>query len=160
MNRKVVLWIVTGCGILCLGMILFVIVLGGSFLKWVTQTPEDIEVDVIVPAAVSLDDEFILRVEITNLADVEQTLDSIDIDVSYLDGVIVDGTEPAYVDFTEIADAFHTYEFQSPIPAGSKLDIRFYFTAIRVGDGSGEISVCINSFVNCTSRLIRTIIEE
>jgi hypothetical protein len=160
MNRKFVLWTVAGCGILCLGTVLFVIFLGGSFLKWATQAPENIEVEVIVPAEVSLDEGFILLVEITNLADEEQTLDSIDIDLSYLDGLSVDKTEPEYASMMEASSAFSTYDFQTPIPASRKVEILFYLTANRVGDHSGEISVCINWFANCTHRSIHTVVEE
>jgi len=160
MNRKFVLWTVTGCGILCLGTILFVILMGGSLLKWVAQDPENIEIDVIVPASVSLDEELILLVEITNLAEEDQTLDSIDIDLSYLDGFSVDGTEPEFADMMEASNAFSTYDFQTPIPAGGQLEIRYYMTAILVGERSGEIQVCVNWFANCANRSIRTIVEE
>jgi hypothetical protein len=160
MNRKVVLWTVTGCGILCLGTILFVILVGGSFLKWVAQEPENIEVEVIVPAAVSLNEEALLLVEITNLAAEDQTLDSVDIDLSYLDGFNVDRTEPEYSDMMEASNAFSTYDFQTPIPAGRELEIRFYMTAKLVGERSGEIRVCINWLANCANRSIRTIVEE
>lgn len=160
MDRKVILWIVAGCTVLCLGVGLLVFFLGSSFVRWAMQTPEDIEVNANVPAVVSIDDEFMLVVEITNLADEEQTLDSIDIDLSYLDGVIVGKTEPAYIDFSDFSDDYHTYEFRSRIPSGNTLEVVFYLTGIRAGDLSGEIGVCINSFVNCTNRFIRTIVEE
>jgi len=160
MDRRVVLWIVAGCTVLCLGVGLLVLFLGSSFVKWATQTPEDVEVRVTVPGVVSLDDEYLLVVEITNLAEEEQTLDSIDIDRTYLDGVIVGNTEPAYADFSDFSDDYHSFEFRSRIPAGRTLEVVFYLTAIQTGDMSGEISVCINSFVNCTHRIVRTIVEE
>ncbi len=160
MDRRVVLWIVAGCTVLCLGVGLLVLFLGSSFVRWAMQTPENIEVNATVPAVVSIDEEYLLVVEITNLAKEEQTLDSIDIDLSYLDGVIVGNTKPTYVDFSDYSDEHHSFTFQSPIPAGRTLEVSFYLTAIRTGDISGEISVCINSFVNCTNRFIRTIIEE
>ncbi len=115
---------------------------------------------VTAPAVVSIDDEYLLVVEITNLAEEEQTLDRIDIDRTYLDGVIVGNTVPAYVDFSDFSDDYQSFEFRSRVPAGCTLEVSFYLTAIRTGDLSGEISVCINSFVNCTNRLIRTIVEE
>jgi hypothetical protein len=154
------LWIVAGCTVLCLGVGILVVFLGSSFVKWAMQTPEDIEVNTTVPAVVSLDDEYLLVVEITNLAEKEQTLDSIDIDLGYLDGVVVENTEPAYADFSDYGDDYHSFEFHSRIPAGRTLEVSFYLTAVRTGDLSGEIGVCINSFVNCTNRLIRTIVEE
>ena len=160
MDRRVVLWIVAGCTVLCLGVGLLVLFLGSSFVKWATQTPENIEVRVTVPGVVSLDGDYLLVVEITNLAEEEQTLDSIDIDLSYLDGVVVRNAEPAYVDFSDFGDGYHSFEFRSHIPAGRTLEVVFNLTAIQTGDLSGEISVCINSFVNCTNRFIRTIVEE
>jgi hypothetical protein len=160
MERKYVLWIISGCTVLCLGVGLLVVFLGTWFVRWATQTPENIEMGVTAPAVVSIDDEYLIVVEITNLAEKEQTLDSIDIDLSYLDGVIVGKTEPAYVDFSDYSDDYHSFEFRARIPPGRTLEVVFYLTAIRTGDVSGEISVCINSFVNCANRFIRTIIEE
>lgn len=160
MNRRVVLWIVIGCTVLCLGIGLFVLFLGSTLVRWATQTPENIDVDVTVPTTVSMDKESLLILEITNLADEEQVLDSIDIDLSYLDGFVVGNTEPAYVDFSDFSDEYHSFEFHSRIPADHTLEVVFYLNAIQTGDMSGEISVCINSFVNCTNRFIRTIVEE
>jgi hypothetical protein len=160
MNHRVVIWIISGCTILCLGIGILVFFLGSMFVRWATQTPEDIEVNITAPAVVALDEKYTLVVEITNLASEEQTLDSIDIDLSYLDGVVVGNTEPAYAEFADYGDDYHSFEFQYSIPAEQTLEVSFFLTGIRVGDLSGELNVCINSFINCTSRLIRTIVEE
>ena len=102
MDKKTVLWLGAGCVVVCVMLGIALLVLGGAFVNWAMEEPENITVDMTLPVEVAKGDEFVMEVQVTNSANEPQELNSIDIDVSYLDGVIINRTEPIYSDFSEI----------------------------------------------------------
>ncbi|OQY27244.1 MAG: hypothetical protein B6I38_10325 [Anaerolineaceae bacterium 4572_5.1] len=162
MDKKTVLWLGAGCVVVCVMLGIALLVLGGAFVNWAMEEPENITVDMTLPVEVAKGDEFVMEVQVTNSANEPQELNSIDIDVSYLDGVIINRTEPIYSDFSEIefVKSFHSYFFGNDIPANSSFIVKFYMTALKPGDFSGSVDVCINSEVECLEYFARTIIHE
>ena len=57
---------------------------------------EDIELDIDYPTQVAVDEGFDITVVITNTADYAQTVTSIDLSRTYLEGVILTGSTPEY----------------------------------------------------------------
>jgi hypothetical protein len=79
--------------------------------------------------------------------------------------MIVNYTDPQYVDFSDIefgGDLFgnyFSYDFNKDIPANDTFIVQFHMTAIKVGDYSGSVDVCINSVANCREFLVRTVVQ-
>jgi hypothetical protein len=123
---------------------------------------KNIMVSVIPQFSVRLGHNYVLEVQITNTGDLPQKLDSIEINSRYLAGAIVDHADPAYVNFSKVTrsvDYFH-FDFQREIAAKSTLPVKFYLTAEKTGDYSGEVVVCINSPTQCTFSHTRSIIRK
>ncbi|MBI2334133.1 MAG: hypothetical protein HYU84_18565, partial [Chloroflexi bacterium] len=56
-------------------------------------------------------------------------------------------------------ETYQTYSFQAAIPPGESLTISFEGQAVLPGDFSGGVDVCINSFFNCYTGSIRTLVK-
>lgn len=126
-----------GClGVAVLGMIVIVVV--GAVLY--RQTPV-LSASLDAPAAVPLDTEFTLVVTATNPHAKPVTLDSIDIQDSFLEGFQVLGVEPEPKS-TQHLFTFRTWDFGKKIPAGAAEQVRFQLKAIQAGHFSGDIDVC------------------
>ena len=141
-----------------------VLVAGGGFfwLAALLEGPEDALVTVDVPIIITQGDTATLTIEIENLASETQTLDSVDIDQSYLDGIVAVASDPAYqsVESFDLVIPFQSYYFDHTLPANETLTVEVELQAVRVGDFSGELSVCINGITTCTTHQLRTVVEE
>ena len=162
MNKKAIMWVGIECLVACVVFGVAFLVLGGTFVNWVMQEPENITVDVLAPITVSKSEDFILEVLITNTASKEQEINSIDIDTSYLDGLAVINTTPKYTETfanNMLGQSFQSYYFTYAVPANETTIVKFHMTALKSGDYSGEIAICINSGSNCTEHYLRTLVE-
>ena len=163
MNKKTIIGIGLGCVVICL--ILGCVVLGfsGYYMKRLLSEPEGILVDVRSPMKVNKGENFTLEIQITNTGNSTQELTCIDLDSSYLEGVIVKGTNPDYVGFdnNDLIEsmAFQSYYFKQEIPTGETITIQFTMQALKSGDYSGTIDTCINTETNCLENYVRTIVE-
>lgn len=154
MDRKlIILLVVGGIGICLCGAILAVAL--GLFA--ITNEPSSVEVSVDAPANVPLNERFEIIITIENITDEEQTLDSIDIEDSYLEGLSVELSEPPFSSTEPIPlVAYQTYTMQHRIPAGSTVEVRFLMVGEMEGKYGGDIDVCINLATNCLTRTIVT----
>lgn len=124
------------------------------------QTPEDITVATDVPVYVEAGEQFAFTITVQNTASEPQTLNSIDISESYLDGITIRSTSPAYSQSIPIPIAdMQSYEFHRTIPAGGSLDVTFNATALQPGDYSGGVDIVINQDWSYLSRALRTVVE-
>lgn len=89
----------------------------------------------------------------------EIVLDSVDVSESYLEGISLVRTNPAYRDTLSIL-GFTRYEFQTPIPAGQTLQLGLQALALRAGEFRGEVDVCINSGFSCRTYQVRTMVAD
>ncbi len=162
MNNKVVIGIGIGCLLLCAIVGIGFLLLTGFFVKAALEEPENVEITLTAPIEVAKGEDFIVEVEVANLANTPQELNSIDIDLSYLEGARINKTEPPYTIFSDsdFIEEYHSYYFKHPIPANDKLTVKFYMTALKTGDFSGVFDVCINSASLCTEQYNRIIITE
>lgn len=117
-----------------------------------------ISVAIETPSAVAAGEAFEIRAIVTNRGEEEARLDSIDIGDSYLAGIAIDASEPAW-----IGDTFHipvdntvSHEFQARVPAGGSFTVTFKARAAKAGSHAGDFDICVNSAMNCFFEHIAT----
>ena len=164
MNKKTFIWVGTGYIFLCILIGTAVWLFRDSF-KYVIS--DDVELENIVfnqisPLNVKSGEEFVVEMQITNSSSEAQELDSIDIYTSYLDGVAVKRIDPPNVSEREVnfGDHYFNYEFKREIPAHQTLAVKFLMTAVKTGDFSGDVYVCVNSPTLCNIYQIQAIIGK
>jgi hypothetical protein len=164
MNRKTI-WIIVGVVAalaLCAAACLIVLLVTGLGAQWFTGAPtvENIEVQFDVPATVDRGSVVTLWVYVQNTASTQQTLDSIDIDTSYLDGMAIVSTDPAYSDTLELPlVSMKSLTFDRVIAANSTLGVEFTVMAMKTGNFSGTFDVCINDGSACQSYEVQTLVQ-
>lgn len=121
--------------------------------------PENIRVSVSSPDQVTVGQTFTITVRVSNDANQPQLIDSIDIYDSYLAGVRLRTSQPAWQSSQSLMD-FVTYAFGLSIPPRSEQVVTFEAVALRPGDFSGDFDVCINSEVSYITQVVRTIVTE
>jgi hypothetical protein len=149
-----------GCGIGCLVVGLLAAVGGAIFLGRVAEGPKDVEVTVTAPPRVARDAEFTIEIHVRNTGSQKRVLDSLDLADEYLAGVAIRSSEPPYKDTLHVPiDNSYSYEFRTPIPPGGAVVVRFRALALKPGDHSGDVDVCVDWGGSCTSHPLRTLVE-
>jgi hypothetical protein len=136
-------WLI-GCGVaaLILSVVGFV---GCSVWVWhVSQDPEDVNVYLDVPSAVSVGEEFTLIVVVENdRADRGFELGSIDIADEYFDSFVLVAVDPDPRTSSHIPiDNTRSFVFDEDIPPGGEARYAFTLRAPRAGIIRGDIDVC------------------
>ena len=154
MNKTVVaVVVILGISTLCCGGL-------GLGLMFMAQEPEDIEVMVDTPLNVVQGESFVIGVRVTNTADHEQTLYSLDIADAYLDGIAITGSDPPYSTSDHIPiDNTWSYTYMLDIAPMQTVQVQLAAQALSPGDYNGEMDVCINSEVQFLSYQVRTYVE-
>lgn len=166
MNDQKLLWVGGGClGGCLLSFLIFALFSVGGIAWLINLPPEDVELTLEHPIQVSNGDEVTIEIEIKNTADVPQQLNSIDFSMNYLEGLVIDEADPQFgstnlYDSFAPTESFMTYYFDQTIPAGGSLLVRFSATAVMEGDFSGQITVCVNSPMECLEKSARTVIGQ
>jgi hypothetical protein len=163
MNKKVNIGRGIGCAVLCIASIIIILIAGGCRLREVFLTePENVSISVDAPVQVTKDESVIIEVQVENTAIKPQLLNSIDISSEYLAGIAIIETEPPFVEsFLNPPVEIQTYKFMQEISPGTTLVVQFFGVAVKTGDFSGNIDICINSGSICTTTFtIRTVVEE
>jgi hypothetical protein len=159
-NRGLLIGLGVGCLVLG-GCTALVVALGFGSLSAIgsaIEAPSDIDLGVIAPATVQLNEGFSILVRIRNLAAQQQSLDSIDIADGYLAGVAIQGSDPGYSDAYSIF-GYQSHTYRIPIPAGTELIVQFRAVAVQAGDFRGDMDVCINTGTHCLTRPLRTVVS-
>jgi F0F1-type ATP synthase membrane subunit c/vacuolar-type H+-ATPase subunit K len=160
-NKKIIVWVGIGCGVVCLALAIIVLISGGLFVNGLLEKPENVDIDTTVPINVIEGESFVIEVRVHNLAEQSQLLDSIDISSDYLAGIAIEKTEPEFIESFQIPlIQYQSYEFKRNIPAGDTQVVRFFAVGLHPADFAGDIDVCINSGSLCSSFIARTVIEE
>lgn len=162
-NRGLLIGLGIGCLVLiaCAAVVVIGTVAGLFTIGSVTDSfaePTEVEVGVIAPAEVSVGESFSILVRVTNTAAEPQVLDSIDIQLDYLEGIRIDSSDPAYSDTFEVF-GYQSHTLQVNIPAGQEQVVQFRATGIAPGNYRGDIDICINSGGNCTTRVLHTAVN-
>lgn len=147
--------------ILALGIILLCICIIGSVAMFAivgsTTTPGNVRVTIDAPSSVPLNEPFLMTVQIRSLTAEGQSIDSIDIQNSYLEGIEVQSTQPAATDqFSIPIVGFETYLFERDLFGNDTVTIEFVMMGFTEGQYSGDIDVCIDNGSNCVSQTIET----
>ncbi len=123
-------------------------------------TVEDLSVYINEPSTVSIGEEFTFSVTISNESDEAKELRSIDIDRSFLEGMVVIGTTTPTTNeyYIEALDQ-DIFEFEHMIPAYEDLTLVFTAMAFIPGDYSGDFDICIDGDASCLFEDISVTIE-
>ncbi len=157
-----------GLGIGCLVLLACaaVVIVGGALTGLLTvgavesaiSPPSEVDLGVIVPAQAEVGESFNILVRVNNSAGETQVLDSIDIELSYLEGVRIESTDPPYSDTFEVF-GYQSFTLLQDIPPGGEVEVQFQATAVAAGNYRGDIDICINTGGNCSTRVLHTAIE-
>lgn len=162
MDNKTTPWLLVGALSLCLLVCVCGAVLGGIYLWQSIQEPSGVDISVDSPIQAALGEPVVITATISNPSDSSLEINSIDIAQSFLDGVLVTRVDPPY-ESSEVYDfvgyPFTSYYFYTNIQPGETQVITLYGEAIREGDFSGDLDVCIDSASNCRSFALRTVIR-
>ena len=160
MNKKLLIGLGIGCAVLCVGSVIITVIAGGAFINWGLREPENVLINVDTPLQVTKGESVIIEVQVENTATKPQLLDSIDISSEYLAGIAIKEAEPPFVEsFPNPPVEIQTYRFMQEISPGTTLVVQFFGVAVKTGDFSGNIDVCINSGHICTTTFtIRTVV--
>jgi len=124
-------------------------------------SPSEVSVSLSVPAVVSPGDELEISVEITNSADYPQKIVSIDFSDSYLEGIMLTGSDPASLESSHVPLInIVSYDFGFEIGPNKSKAIVFKAIALEAGDYSGDLDVCINNDVSCIYGHARSVVKE
>jgi hypothetical protein len=146
----------------CAAATALVVALLVAGLVWVfsSSTVDDVSVVVGGPVAVTEGDEFTLVLTVRNAAGRPQRLVDLDIADTYLDGVVLQASEPPFASSQHVPlDRSVSHSFDLPIPANGELVITLRALALRPGDFAGDFDICVNRSYACLPHHIRTIVR-
>ena len=124
-------------------------------------SPSDVSVSLSVPAVVSPGEELEIAVEVTNSADYPQKITSIDFSDSYLEGIMLTGSDPASLESMHVPVInIVSYDFGFEIAPNESKTIVFQAIALEAGDYSGDLDVCINNGASCIYGHARSVVKE
>jgi hypothetical protein len=133
---------------------------GCDAVEEIASGPKDVTIQVNAPLHVTVRQEFVVEVRVQNTAAKSQSVHSIDIGDSYLVGVAIQRTEPAFKQAVHVPLVnMQSYEFGTPIAAGGEQVVKFHAVAVKAGDYSATLDVCINGPSVCQSHPIRAVVE-
>ncbi|HXG23819.1 MAG TPA: hypothetical protein VNJ09_04630 [Chthonomonadales bacterium] len=163
-RNRTLLWIAGGClGILVCVLVVFLFGFGG--LYWLgTQMAEEVEIGWAIPTGLSVGEDFEFRIVVTNVSAAPVEVLQIDFSAGYLRGFLIETTTPPYLDVFEYTplgggELFQSYSFRKLLEPGAEFTFAFNGRAIRTGDFSGTVLVCISSAFNCRTNVVRTIVN-
>jgi hypothetical protein len=150
--------VLIGCGIVA-ALLVAALVAG---LVWLVTGGEVEDINVVVegPVAVIAGEEFTLTARIRNSAGRPQKLVDLDIADSYLDGIVISGSEPAFRSSEHIPiDRSVSHSYDQAIPARGELVVTLHALALRPGDFAGDFDFCINRSYAYLTHHIRTVVR-
>jgi hypothetical protein len=163
----VVIAIGVGCVCLCLAGVVAFLVAGGASLFALSGASSasggsaDANITVSAPLNAAVGDEVIIEVTVENTTASPLVLDSVDIASSYITGIAILRSDPAYSETFHIpVFDYESYTLEHNVPPNETVTVRFYGQAVNQGDYSGGVDVCIGSGSDCASHSIRTLVSE
>ncbi|MDX1662178.1 MAG: hypothetical protein R3272_00185 [Candidatus Promineifilaceae bacterium] len=162
-DRRLIIALVAGLVALCLCVCLVGAAALFLFADDAVVAGEDYPAAVAVdaPAAARVGEPFIIEVVVENRTFEAHQLHSIDVDLSYLQGVEITGSDPQFVETFLLTPVLpqRTFSFGTAIPAGETVVIELQASPTAAGAYSGSLDICINSGGNCRSSPLQTQIE-
>ncbi len=111
------------------------------------------------PELVSAGEEFVILVSLENIDSEYHFLDSIDVGISYLEGIEIEESIPPYYDRFVVGDGTYSHSYYDDIFAGETLDVYFFATALQTGSYTGALDICIDTVSDCIFRDISITVE-
>lgn len=137
MNNKVVIGVIG-----CLGAaLLFTVVIGLGVAVWLFTERPKLDASLSLPSEATLGETLTMLVTTTNPHDQAVTLDSIDIDDTFLDGFQVVTVVPEPTGTMHVFGQ-RSWSFGTSVPPGQALEVRFTLKAVQGGHFSGDVDVC------------------
>lgn len=153
-------WCGLGCTIVGLGACVILLLVGLIIFNWLNRKPET-NVTLAAPGQIAPEVPFTIELQIENLTDKPQMLDSIEISPDYLAGVRIDGSEPPFVEMIDRpVSQDQAYLFQHPLQPGQVLTVKLSAVAIEQGEFVGEVDVCMDGLIRCLSYGVQTVVME
>ncbi len=159
MNRRIINGLTVICVTLCLPCTVISAITGGGFVSEIFGEPENVNIEVRSPTTVTKGEAFTIEVQVENLADQPQSLNSIDINLEYLAGFDIQKTAPPFIESIPNF-GIHSYYFEQKILPGDTLVVELSTIGGQVGDFSREIGVCLNSASSCSTFVTQTVVRE
>jgi hypothetical protein len=159
MNRTVLIIIVV-FSVLCLVLCGLIWLGGAKLINWIEQGNEGLAFRVEAPLQVEAGAPVEILVSVENNTADEGLLQSIDISLDYLEGIAVESSQPMFSQSSllEFGPEMRSYAFLRPVPAGGVEQVTFSGIAVKEGDFSGEVQVCMGMIPVCDTFVIRTIV--
>lgn len=150
--------ILIGCAVVA--ALVVAALVAGVVWVYTSSSVDDVAVVVDGPVAVVAGEEFTLTAHIRNSGTKPQKLVDLDIADTYLDGIVISASEPAFSSSEHIAlDSSVSHSFDRQIPANGELVVRLRALALRPGDFAGDFDFCINNSFACLPHHIRTVVR-
>lgn len=140
------------------GILVPLLLLFAIFLSAGCPAPQAVKADIVNPTELQKGEEFEFKVVVENADSQPHQLRSIDVSKAFLQGVYVMKTSP---ETTEQYFAFgdHIFQFDKALPPNSKTTVVFNSKAVKAGDFSDDLDICIDGDASCFSETIRIIVE-
>lgn len=146
-----------GCGV----VVLLAVGLAVACYRWLAHEPEGVRVAVEAPLEVRAGERFTLVARVINRGSQAHRLVSIDVAQSYLGGLAVESTRPAFATAHHVPiDDTTAYALGLDVAPGEERRVEFRLFAAHVGDFAGDLDFCLDSDVRCISFPARTIVRE
>ena len=139
-------------------LLLVLAVMAWSWMTAVMEGPTDVVVTVDAPLTATIGQSFEIRVVIENTATETQSLNSIDLYDSYLEGIEITSTEPPFDEASSLF-GFTSYYYETDIPAGQTIEVVLTAMPLRAGDFRGDLDVCINTEYTFVTHVVRTSVD-
>ena len=146
-------WI--AAGLVGLFVVVSAILWGGMKMG---SAPEGAVVELSAPSITKVNEHFDLVVLVINQLDRERPLGHIDIDKTYLDGIVVESVTPQPEESSVFRTSFD-YIMGVPVPPRDSLEVRFRCRAVKAGDFTGEALIYVDGgSMRWVTRSIRTVV--
>ena len=122
------------------------------------NVPSNVSIYKDIPVEVTSGDTFNFTVTVKNDDNKEHELRSIDIDESFLDGFYIVNTDPSTKEEYNVWGQ-QIFEFKSNLPGSSETKVTFTAKALKTGDFSGDLDICIDGDASCLFNTIRIIVK-
>ncbi len=121
----------------------------------------DIEVNLqpVVEAGADLD----FTITIINISEKSINLNSINMGQDFVDGIQIGDSTPIfeYRDHYDLLGfPMEMFIFNEMILVGESLTLKFDAKAVKTGDFTGQMFICVDNTTNCEIILLRTVVEE
>jgi hypothetical protein len=121
----------------------------------------DIEVSLqpVVEAGADLD----FTITIINISEKSINLNSINMGQDFVDGIQIGDSTPIfeYRDHYDLLGfPMEMFIFNEMILVGESLTVEFDAKAVKTGDFTGQMFICVDNTTNCEIILLRTVVEE